>query len=228
MAGSFELTNDSIIDATFISYDAPVAAALLLDRLTISSGVQTYRFTYGSLVLSLAIIPPLADPIATVYLNGASGAMSAMLRLCFGPGVTAYASDGTHIFSGLAFEPSVVQSQYASRVSGLGVSSADLLTGDILLRAGYNAALSFSVARNAIRFGASEGAGSGVPCEQITPAEPGCGAVQYYVNGIPPDAFGNFNISGGLGIIVTPVPGQNKIQMRTTVRANRPSCPDEK
>lgn len=224
-ADQFELTNDTIVDAALISYGTP-ANALLLDRLVISGSTQTYRFTYGSLSLELAIVVPLADPVASVYVNGTSGAMDALLRIQFGTGVNAYVADGTHIFNGLAMEPSIVQVQSNSRVSGIGIQSASLLTGDILVRAGYNASVSFSKDRNAIRIGAAIGAGSGVPCEQLLNTDAECNSVQYYINGVPPDAYGSFTLLGGPGISVTSVPGSNTIQMRTTVK-KRPSCPDD-
>lgn len=110
------------------------------------------------------------------------------------------------------------------------------LTGSLKFRAGYNASVSIVGEANAVEIGADAGGGAGEPCGRIVAEEYGrssassntyleCADVMNTINGIRPDASGNFILrSDSPGIVVTPHPDEHKIVVEFLGGTTRPFC----
>jgi hypothetical protein len=76
------------------------------------------------------------------------------------------------------------------------------LTGAITFFEGYNFDISFDTINNLINFQAGDSFGIPLTCEDnfINPALCDCPDIISFINGVPPDSNGNFNIAPGLNI----------------------------
>lgn len=110
------------------------------------------------------------------------------------------------------------------------------LTGPIKLREGYNTSIRQDALSNTITIDASLGAGAGQPCEEVplfngeTPPSgrttldgaPKCNEIVRSINGVGKRFF---EISGGNGVVITPVPAEHKVIVSVDLQ-DLAFCPD--
>lgn len=145
----------------------------------------------------------------------------------FGEGVNDLCADyaGQTLSTSLEFEPSRVAYVDNHVVRSLSNGVDVPLVGDVKIKEGYNLSVSVAQASNKLTLSASKGGGSGVYCGNEEEEETGdCADLLYEINGLTPDWFGNFGLSGGPGITVTPVPEENKIVISTSVDGCKAGC----
>lgn len=124
------------------------------------------------------------------------------------------------------------------------------LQGDRKFKPGYNAVISVATLDNAIEISAGVGAGEGEPCERVplgsmssissmslssvslsstslVPAAPTCRDIFSTINGVWPDALGNFYLKAlSPGLVVETYPDEHKIVVDFRTGANSPYCED--
>jgi len=100
--------------------------------------------------------------------------------------------------------------------------SCECVVGDVRFKPGFNAAIRQDTANNAIYIDAEIGGGDGEPCDatplytgegapvgsKLLSGGPSCGEIVRTINGVGKRFF---DIQGGQGVIVTPIPDEHKI-----------------
>lgn len=232
------LGNDVVLDARLVAY-APFGAQttipLTLESITVNGGgtAMTVSMAYGSSVLALAVSAAATDQYYEASATDVNGNLTIMLRMMFGPGVSAFCAShaGTTVsFASPQVEPCCVVTYDRHRVTGIigSYAGSERLVGAVQVEEGYNFGVTLVDGQNALLLSAGQGLGLGIPCEPLHPSTETCEDLVYFINGLHPDWFGEFKLMAGPGIAVQSVPAENKVVISTTVDHCRPKCRDRK
>jgi hypothetical protein len=233
VSGSFEIPNDFLVGADIAM---PITSGVNSSRFLIyqigvySSGVHLIigHDEAGTITpVANVSIPRTAAKDTAYVIGGTAGFETITGKVVVGKLTTLYEQpSGLYTFdlTGSRFEPQVVRPMIrgvaAFRVSNAAGSTSRDLTGIIELVAGTNIQLSTAVAGNTSKIVISALDGSGTieecSCEGAAAEIPAIKTI----NGIPPDAQGNFNLVGDDCITVTAIPGG----IQLTDSCSKPCC----
>lgn len=190
------LTNNVILDASIVF--PSVQANCELTSIVVTDTTATFNITTGQ---SFVI-----DKTATFpqYVRNAQHSL-----LVVGEGILQF-PNGTHNFSSLAFEPSVVTEFTAE---WLGVTSlahnSSPMTGVINLLEGYQVGLSST--KNTITIGADNLLGKPIGCDIPADFVSDCSEIVSSINGVTPDGNSRLFITPGNNIVVWDDPDNHRI-----------------
>jgi hypothetical protein len=214
----FSITTNMVLDLNLYVPGYPIVAEAQLLSIVRSGNAVTLNFS-GSNAFVIADVTAVSYPYYLPRLGNGS-------NIVIGKDIIMVTS-GTHTFSSLYVEPALVyelsnawlgvtqitvspeyqsdesNTPYYSPVLPLVAQEATtVLTGDILLLEGYNFDINFS--GNAINLGVAVGNGFPLTCDDefIASEDKDCGEIISFINGVPPDSQGKFNLLGGTNIEV--------------------------
>jgi hypothetical protein len=116
------------------------------------------------------------------------------------------------------------------------VEIADTCIGDVKFRPGHNMSIVLSESTNTLLLTPKVGSGMGRVCDMpprypgVCPEEvipPNCSELMYTINGVPPTNRFQFQIIGGAGVQVIPMPSEHAIGIVFDVDGMLACIPDE-
>lgn len=145
--------------------------------------------------------------------------------LVVGEGILAF-PEGTHTFSGVVFEPSVVVEFMAEwlGVSEIIVNSDPGMTGRITLREGYQVEISNT--KNTITIGADNLFGKAIGCTIPESIESDCDEIVSFINGVGPDGNNRLFLTAGNGVVVWDDPDNHRIYVGYSFGSADDICKD--
>ena len=227
---TFDLPNDTLIDFRFISYtfaNAPV----YLHTVTLSGTSAIFKFLFDAVTpqyYTITVPTVGAFPYSGITVN-----MDSTLRASFGPGVKTIRDtyiDGDYVATTpIPLEPALSIFQNRHRVNSMSAADEDafILAGNIYFREGYGININLNTTDTFLTISAEVGAGAGIPCESLLAQDQNCENGIFHINGIRPNAAGEFTFVAGAGFKIIPDNDNHRVIFQTTVDPNRPNCEDE-
>lgn len=190
------LTNDVILDANLVL--SSVQSSCNLTSILVTDTEAVFTITTGQ-----TFTVTKASPFPQ-YLRNAEGSL-----LVVGEGILVF-PNGTHTFTTVTFEPSVVTEFTAE---WLGVEELIIntipLVGDITLREGYQVEISNT--KNTVTIGADNLFGGVLGCDIPENVISDCADIVSFVNGVGPDGNNRLFITAGKSIVVWDDPDNHRI-----------------
>jgi hypothetical protein len=258
-----------IVDAGFqLGVGVPYLATdkAILSSIEVTAENVLFTFSVGSCVFVFTV--PHSAEFGSVFTAQATGGPeegTGFLVIGYVGGlsmepVAVYTADAEY-----ALEPTLVLAQYRHWVSAFNLASqlpapwsaeafcdtagysepayyavtARALTGELVVKPGYNAAVRQRVDDNSLEIGVAVGLGDGTPCGELAvPVDPAefvaptggqltgvsCAEIIQNINGVSPNEQGEFTLVGRNGVSVTAVPAEHKLIIAFKGGANAQFC----
>jgi len=225
----FALPDDVFLDLQLVSYTQR-DGLLYLQQIDVSATdvVVTIRYQQrGAMTMEDFQVLLPAAPAVPYRTRTSSSTYS--LALVLGEGVNTLAQWPVGVYRParvIEFEPALLVYQGRHRVITLQGTAAGSVpvAGDVYFEEGYNVQIRVEPATRIVRVVPVVGAGAGFPCQRLEPLRPFCDAVLLLLNGTYADGHGNFQLHGGRGVEIIPVPAEHEVRIRTATEPADIDC----
>lgn len=223
-----ELPTSALLDFGATAY-LPLSDAVRLGGFRVSAR-GTVAFLFSFAVSGGVAYPEIEIPAAALWPYRAVVATGwSTFAAVFGAGVATLAAlppDTYEPVLPVILEPALTLPQSAHRLESLlGDAPGSVpISGDVWWEEGNNVRVAVRPANGSLLLVPSPGAGAGFPCIRAEPDRPACRGLLLSVNGVPADAAGNFQLVGGAGVEVTPLPDKHELRLRIMIDPAQIDC----
>lgn len=234
-ATSIDIPNDLFLDFQFVSYVLP-AGHVRFYGLTVAGATASLQFMYDTLAEDnpiLFTVPLTGLGNLTVPYHATLWTNNTRLQVWLGAAANTWLPTLAGVYTTpvapaafMYMQPALSTFQDKHRVNGLiGDAPGSVeISGDIYVQDGYNVAAYVDSDAGILQFYGMPGAGAGRSPARVDPTRPGCDDVLLTINGVYADETGEFRLKGARGVVITPVPASNELQIKVDVTTDSLQC----